>query len=122
MLRTLNYDASGGREEFMSFEFEDTGTLVGYARLRFPGDGEATHAIVRELHVYGQMVPIDDAPGRNWQHRGYGERLLAECERRSAEEGRSELRVTSGVGARGYYRSLGYTRQGHYMAKPLRGG
>ena len=122
VLRTLNYDASGGREEFMSFEFEDTGTLVGYARLRFPGDGEATHAIVRELHVYGQMVPIDDAPGRNWQHRGYGERLLAECERRSAEEGRSELRVTSGVGARGYYRSLGYTRQGHYMAKPLRGG
>jgi elongator complex protein 3 len=95
---------------------------VGYARLRFPGGQGATHAVVRELHVYGQMVPIDAAPGERWQHRGYGERLLDECERLSIEGGRSELRITSGVGARGYYRPLGYGRQGHYMAKHLRGG
>jgi len=119
VMRTLTYDASEGRETFVSFEFEGTGSLVGYARLRLPGDG-AGHSCLRELHVYGQMVPIDDAPDRNWQHRGYGERLLDECERISLDDGRGELRVTSGVGVREYYRSLGYVRQGHYMAKPLR--
>ncbi|MGD9962870.1 MAG: tRNA uridine(34) 5-carboxymethylaminomethyl modification radical SAM/GNAT enzyme Elp3 [Thermoplasmata archaeon] len=122
VLRTLAYDSSGGVEEFISFELADTGSLVGYARLRVPGGEGADHAFVRELHVYGQMVPIDDAPGRNWQHRGYGEKLLEECERRATRAGRSELRITSGVGAREYYRSLGYARQGHYMAKSLRGG
>lgn len=121
VMRTVEYDASEGRERFISFEFEDTGSLVGYARLRIPGGDDARHAIVRELHVYGQMVPIDETPGTNWQHRGYGERLLDECERVSGEEGRQELRITSGVGARGYYRSLGYSRQGCYMAKSLRG-
>ena len=121
-MRTLTYGASGGREMFTSFEFDSPGAIVGYARLRFPGGQGATHAVVRELHVYGQMVPIDAAPGERWQHRGYGERLLDECERLSIEGGRSELRITSGVGARGYYRPLGYGRQGHYMAKHLRGG
>ena len=115
-LKTIAYDASGGREVFLSFERD--GALVGYARLRFPGDdGEA--ALVRELHVYGPMVPIDADPGAEWQHRGYGERLLAECERLAIEDGRSMVRVTSGVGVRGYYRSLGYAPQGPYMAKDV---
>lgn len=119
-MRNIQYDASGGREVFLSFEFEDSGSLVGYARLRFPDGADVRHALVRELHVYGRMVPIDDDPGSNWQHRGYGERLLAECERLAVEAGRSEIRVTSGVGVRGYYRDLGYGRRGHYMAKSLR--
>lgn len=122
VMRTVAYGASGGKESFISFESEDTGTLVGYARLRFPGGSEVDHALVRELHVYGQMVPIDEAPGNNWQHRGYGEALLSECERLASERGFSQLRVTSGVGARGYYRALGYSLQGLYMAKPLPGG
>jgi elongator complex protein 3 len=121
-MRTLAYDASGGRETFISFESDNGGVLVGYARLRFPGNTEVAHAIVRELHVYGQMVPIADSPGEDWQHRGYGERLLAECERLSADQGYAEIVVTSGVGARGYYRSLGYCLRGPYMAKALRGG
>ena len=120
-MRAIHYDASGGKEVFVSFEFGDSGPIVGYARLRLPADHGATHALLRELHVYGQMVPIDDAPGPNWQHRRYGERLLAECEKLSAEGGRSELRITSGVGVRGYYRALGYGRKGCYMAKSLRG-
>lgn len=119
-MRSIPYDASGGKEVFVSFEFGDSGPIVGYARLRLPASDGATPALLRELHVYGQMVPIDAAPGPNWQHRGYGEGLLAECERLAAEDGRSELRITSGVGVRGYYRALGYDRIGCYMAKSLR--
>jgi elongator complex protein 3 len=100
---------------FLSYEIPSSDILIGYARLRIPSEG--SHALVRELHVYGQMVPIEEDPGRRWQHRGYGEKLLAECERVALSRGMSELMVTSGVGARGYYRALGYERKGQYMAK-----
>lgn len=118
-LRTVTYEASGGQEVFLSYELEDASSLVGYARLRFPGGSGDRLALVRELHVYGRMVPIDGGPGPHWQHRGYGEQLLVECERLASERGRSKLAVTSGVGVRGYYRDLGYQRQGHYMAKSI---
>ncbi len=112
------YAASQGREHFISFELPSVDCLVGYARLRLPGDGTDI-ARVRELHVYGQMVPFDEKERRHWQHRGFGERLLAECERTASEAGFSKVSVTSGVGAREYYRRLGYSRDGPYMSKPV---
>jgi len=91
--------------------------LIGYARLRLRGDSD--RALLRELHVYGQMVPLSERPGRRWQHRGYGVRLLQECEQMAAASGCLTLQVTSGVGARDYYRRLGYERAGPYMSKRL---
>jgi len=115
VLHRTEYDASGGREVFLSFENAERTALVGYARLRLCGAG----AFLRELRVFGQVVPIDADPGERWQHRGYGGRLLGECERIAREEGRRELLVTSGVGVREYYRRFGYERRGPYMAKAL---
>ncbi len=117
-LSVSEYRASGGKEEFLSFELPREDCLVGYARLRLPGDGSEI-ARVRELHVYGEMVPISEKAGNRWQHRGFGERLLNECEERAMEEGYGSVEVTSGVGARNYYRRLGYERSGPYMAKSL---
>lgn len=112
------YEASGGVEHFLAFEAGSTDSLIGYARLRLTGNGGEA-ALLRELHVYGQMVPFSERPGKRWQHRGYGERLLARCEEMATSNGYRELRVTSGVGARNYYRRLGYERSGPYMAKRL---
>jgi elongator complex protein 3 len=116
-MKRESYAASSGEETFLSYELPADNTLIGYSRLRVLEDGQ--HAVVRELHVYGQMMPLDQKPCSHWQHRGFGERLLSECERLVSEKGIPELLVTSGVGARGYYRSLGYERKGHYMAKRL---
>jgi len=116
-LRDTSYAASGGTEHFISFEIEPTDSLIGYARLRLRGDSD--RALLRELHVYGQMVPLSERPGRRWQHRGYGVRLLQECEQMAAASGCLTLQVTSGVGARDYYRRLGYERAGPYMSKRL---
>ncbi len=55
-----------------------------------------------------------------WQHRGFGRELMAEAERVAAENGAKTMRVTSGVGVRGYYESLGYALDRPYMVKPLR--
>ena len=115
LVRT-DYEASGGAEVFLSFEDGAREDLAGYARLRVCGAG----GFLRELKVFGQVVPIAAEPGGRWQHRGLGARLLAECERIASEEfGLRELRVTSGVGVREYYRRNGYAGKGPYMAKGL---
>lgn len=106
------YTACGADEHFLSFECEDE-TLVGFLRLRL-----SSAARVRELHVYGPMLPIGSR-GESWQHQGYGERLIAEAERLSEDAGYRCLSVTSGIGARGYYRRLGYRPVGPYMSKDL---
>lgn len=113
----------GGTEHFLSFDDDSIDALVGFLRLRFPHKPHRPElsdaAIVRELHVYGRMVPIgekDDA----WQHQGYGKKLLARAEDLSREAGYRKLAVISGIGARPYYQKLGYVHDGPYMSKLLR--
>lgn len=107
-----SYEACGGHEHFISFLGQDE-SLVGFLRLRL-----SDQARVRELHVYGPMLPIGSRKD-GWQHRGYGERLVEEAEALAREAGYSRLEVTSGIGARGYYRRLGYDLHGPYMVKQL---
>ena len=108
-----SYEACGAKEHFISFLGQDE-SLVGFLRLRL-----SAQARVRELHVYGPMLPIGSRKD-GWQHRGYGERLVGEAEVLAREAGYSCLEVTSGIGARGYYRRLGYDLHGPYMVKQLR--
>ncbi|MGV8174188.1 MAG: tRNA uridine(34) 5-carboxymethylaminomethyl modification radical SAM/GNAT enzyme Elp3 [Methanothrix sp.] len=107
-----SYEACGGMEHFLSFEGDD-GTLVGFLRLRL-----SEKARVRELHVYGPMLPIGSRK-EGWQHRGFGEKLVEKAEDLAREAGYVCLEITSGIGARGYYRRLGYDLIGPYMAKQL---
>jgi elongator complex protein 3 len=96
--------------------YEDGEALFGYARLRDCGDV----ARLRELRVVGELVPLNERPGRRWQHQGIGALLLKECERIAGDEWESDsLHVTSGVGARRYYEKLGFSRSGPYMSKLL---
>jgi elongator complex protein 3 len=112
-MRQEVYDACGAREHFISFEDDDE-ALVGFLRLRL-----GNCARVRELHVYGPLVPIGTRK-EGWQHRGYGARLINAAEDISRDGGYDSLEVTSGIGARGYYRRLGYHLMEPYMAKSLR--
>lgn len=123
-LMTEKYTACGGIEHFISFEDADKDVLIGFLRLRFPAFPHRKElvgaALVRELHVYGSMVaPGDDANGSQWQHKGYGEELLAHAEQRAREDGYEKIAVTSGIGVRDYYRKFGYKRDGPYMIKRL---
>ena len=99
-------------------------TLIGFARLRFPQQPfreELTDAaLLRELHVYGSLVPISaPASPEEWQHRSYGAQLLSRAEEEARDHGYRRLAVMSGVGVRPYYRKQGYERVGPYMIKTL---
>jgi elongator complex protein 3 len=130
-LDVLTYEAGGGTEHFLSFEDFDKNLLVGFARLRFPGDPVRRElqgaALLRELHVYGSEVAIGEdgagggeSDGGGHQHQGYGRRLMDEAERRAREAGYGKLAVIAGIGAREYYREkLGYHQDGPYVSKRL---
>jgi len=76
--------------------------------------------MVRELHVYGSVVPIHSRDPSKFQHQGYGTMLMEEAERIAREEHESvKLAVISGVGTRHYYRKLGYELEDTYMVKHL---
>lgn len=121
-IRTISYDCCGGREFFIQEEAGDS--LIGFVRLRFPGMVFRSElegaALIRELHVYGSIVPISGDPtGDERQHRSSGRLLLQEAEETAAKAGYIRLAVMSGIGVRPYYRKQGYLREGPYMVKRL---
>ncbi|MFB6361026.1 MAG: tRNA uridine(34) 5-carboxymethylaminomethyl modification radical SAM/GNAT enzyme Elp3, partial [Halobacteriales archaeon] len=124
-LDRLSYEAAGGTEHFIELADPEQDLLVGFCRLRFPGDPKrrelANAALVRELHVYGSEVSVggDGGSGQH-QHQGHGQRLMAEAERLAADAGYDRLAVISGIGAREYYREqLGYRQDGPYVVTRL---
>lgn len=116
----MDYDASGGREIFLSFE-DDNETLFGLLRLRIqPGESGESSSFVRELHVFGPEIPLSQQNAESAQHKGLGKALLGETERIARTEfGAEKLLVLSGTGAREYYRDAGYELSGNYMVKVL---
>ncbi len=124
------YEASNGIEEFLAVEDTVNDILIGFLRLRIPSEKahrkeiDGKTAIVRELHVYGPMVPLGKKadPLFEWQHRGWGKKLLAEAERIAREEyDCKKILVLSGIGVREYYRKQGYYKpyNSPYMHKDL---
>ncbi|MDH5448078.1 MAG: tRNA uridine(34) 5-carboxymethylaminomethyl modification radical SAM/GNAT enzyme Elp3 [Candidatus Bathyarchaeota archaeon] len=120
--------ASEGVNVFISAEDPVNDVLIGYLRLRIPSENphrpeilSEPSSIVRELHVYGYLVPIGKRIARAWQHKGYGAVLLSEAERISKEEyGRRKVVVISALGTKRYYMRFGYKYDGPYMSKMLK--
>lgn len=123
---TRKYDAAYSSETFISVEDTKKDILIGYIRLRFPSlkahrpEIKANEtSIVRELHIYGPLVPVGTRSTYAWQHHGYGETLLKEAERVASENGKTRMIVTSALGVREYFKRLGYRRIGPYMGKDI---
>ncbi len=133
-----HYKASRGHEFFISAE--DKNYLYGFCRMRFPSeelkkeiDGDSV--LIRELHVYGPAVQIgkphkSNISGKSGtssnfltkgtvQHKGIGKNLLEKAEEIARTYYKKKVVVISGVGVRGYYRKLGYRKEGPYMVKKI---
>ncbi|MFA5024392.1 MAG: tRNA uridine(34) 5-carboxymethylaminomethyl modification radical SAM/GNAT enzyme Elp3 [Patescibacteria group bacterium] len=114
-INILKYSASGGTEYFISADSFDGKVLYGFCRLRIGANSPIAPAIIRELHVYGELVPVGGE--KKVQHSGLGKKLLKEAEGlvRAAKAGK--IAIISGVGVREYYRKLGYILNKGYMEK-----
>ncbi|MCY0851904.1 MAG: tRNA uridine(34) 5-carboxymethylaminomethyl modification radical SAM/GNAT enzyme Elp3 [Thermoplasma acidophilum] len=123
ILKVEGYNAGGGREYFISYVTESN-RIIGFVRLRIPSDRAHRQevmntGIIRELKVFGQEVPVGRHEEDEWQHRGFGNRLVQEAERITLEEGLHRILVISGIGVREYFRKRGYEDLGPYVAKRL---
>jgi len=126
-LLTTKEKASEAEDVFISAEDLVNDVLIGYLRLRIPSQKAHRReintkpcSIIRELHVYGPLVPVGKQIAKAWQHKGHGEILLAEAERISKEEYDLEkIVVTSALGTKQYYKRYGYNYDGPYMSKTL---
>jgi elongator complex protein 3 len=127
-LEELVYQADGAEEHFLAFA--TTGDkLAGFLRLSLPEAGAlpetlgdlAGAAIVREVHVYGQSLPVGGDKAGAAQHVGLGRRLIDRAEAISRMRGYQKLAVISAVGTRRYYEKRGFRRGALYMIKTLDG-
>jgi elongator complex protein 3 len=130
--KRIDYDSANGKEVFLSLEDDENKNLFGFLRLRKltkphrpelrEKDGIPS-AIVRELHVLGQLVDIgnnNDFMINSSQHKGYGSRLLEIAENIVKNEfGLHTISVISAIGTREYYRKFGYKLNGPYVSKGL---
>ena len=124
-IKTTEYEASDGKEFFIQAVNKDN-ILFGLVRLRIPDDLNSPIiselkdcAIIRELHVYGQSLKLNEEAKKLGQHKGLGKKLMALAESIAKEKGIKKLAVISGIGVREYYKKLGYNLDHWYMIKDL---
>ncbi len=121
-----DYVANDGWETFISYEDVEQDILIGLLRLRkcsnqsFRPELKGNVSIVRELHVYGSVVPVSSKDPSKFQHQGFdmflilltklifenyriyvfrfGMLLMEEAERIAKEEhGSDKIAVISGI-------------------------
>ncbi len=119
-----DYEASGGKEIFLSYENKNQTKLYSMLRLRLPNKPFLSvlknSAIIREIHTYGQMLAIAEKTLAA-QHKGLGKKLIKEAEKITEQEWKlKKIAVISGIGVRGYYRKLDYQLKNDYMVKKLK--
>jgi elongator complex protein 3 len=120
-LKVTKYSAGNGIEYFIEF-VNKKNILFGLCRLRINSNAKNNlSAIVRELHVYGQSLMIGEKSGKEIsQHKGLGKLLMKKAEEITRKNKIKKLFVISGIGVREYYKKLGYSLEGVYMAKNLK--
>jgi len=122
----LVYQAGGNEEHFLSFVTPED-KIAGFLRLSLPGpNAPRTHladldeaGIIREVHVYGQSLPVGAEEQGAAQHVGLGTRLIEWAEQITRSQDYRRLAVISAIGTRGYYLNRGFERGRLYLVKGL---
>ena len=142
-LNDLVYQASCAREHFVSY-VTPADLVAGYLRLSLPEgpqpcDGLAPSpgsklnpaqgwidfpdlvgaALIREVHVFGQSLPVGAEQSGAAQHIGLGTALLQKAEELARVSGFRRMAVIAAIGTRRYYEARGFQRGELYMIKDI---
>ena len=118
-LFTDKYEASSGKEYFLSLEDKKRTVVFAFCRLRLDKKG-LFPAFIRELHTYGQSLEIQSKNTKESQHKGFGKQLIAIAEKICKNNHIDTLAVISGVGVKGYYKKLGFVENRTYLVKKIK--
>jgi len=139
-LEDFCYQPAYTEEHFISYRTPQ-GNIAGYLRLCLPGKGNTPvqdektagylrhipaqlpelegAAIIREVHVYGQSLPVGGEQPGAAQHIGLGTSLIQAAEEAARQQGYQHLAVIAAVGTRAYYMKRGFDRGKRYLVKDL---
>lgn len=117
-----DYDASDGKEIFLSFEDTKNDKILAFLRLRITNNWTLPEikdcAIIRELHTYGRTLALSQKTKNAQQHKSLGRKMMEEAERIiKTETNYKKMAVIAGIGVREYYKKLGYSLKETYMIK-----
>ena len=125
-MNDLVYSTDASEEHFLSFDTPED-RLAGFLRLSLPASQAPSiglseleqAALIREVHIYGQSLPVGGEEKGAAQHIGLGARLIQNAEEIARQRGYARLAVISAIGTRPYYLKLGFKRGELYMLKQL---
>jgi len=120
---TREYSYVNGKhtDYFISAESRDRKVIFGFLRLRIPirefhkpaFECLQNCALIRELHVYGEVVPVGFSKENVSQHKGVGTKLLKMAEDCAYYKGNlQKVAVISGIGVKGFYEKYNYEETG----------
>ncbi|MEI3376227.1 MAG: tRNA uridine(34) 5-carboxymethylaminomethyl modification radical SAM/GNAT enzyme Elp3 [Coriobacteriales bacterium] len=127
-LEEVAYETTNTSERFLQW-VTPRGKIAGFLRLSLPhaeyvsaraGElpDELGCAMIREVHVYGQVANLHRADG-SAQHLGLGRQLVEHACVIAREAGFGRINVISSVGTRDYYRRLGFGDGSLYQTREL---
>lgn len=130
VLSEIEYPTSVGPEIFLQFKGQTVGKdpaekLAGFLRLSLPTtvapiEELSNCAIIREVHVYGQAVPVGDKKNEHSQHLGLGKKMIDRAKELAKIAGYEKLAVISAIGTREYYQKLGFYQSQYYQLYDLK--
>ncbi len=111
-LHKTHYATATGEDVFLEY-VDDDDQLAALLRLSLPSEASfiaelASHALIREVHVYGPAMAVGERQTTRVQHQGLGRALVEAAQQHARAEGYAALCVISAVGTRQYYRNLGF--------------
>lgn len=123
-LEIIKYDTSVSKEYFISYKTKETDKISSFLRLSIPRketyiDELKDSSIIREVHVYGNVVNIGSESKGESQHLGLGKKMIQIAEDISKKEGLKKISVISAIGTRGYYCKRGFFKSPLYMTKNI---
>ena len=123
-LEIIKYDTSVSKEYFVSYKTKETDRICSFLRLSLPKkesyiDELKDSSIIREVHVYGNVVDIGKESKGESQHLGLGKKMIEIAEDISKREGFKKISVISAIGTREYYSKRGFKNSSLYMTKPV---
>ena len=127
-IHEFEYDASKGKEYFLTFEDPIDRTIFSLLRLRLPSQNKDVIetlpelewcALIREIHTFWDQLNVWEKGSTFGQHIGFGKKLITRSEELARENWFKKMAVIAWVWVRWYYEKRWYNLEWEYMVKEL---
>lgn len=129
-IHTYEYEASEGKEYFITFEDSEDRTIFSLLRLRLPNINPDDvlyellpelkwSAIIREIHTFWDQLSIWEVGNLFGQHLWFWKKLILEAEIIAKNNWYDKMSVIAWIWVRWYYEKRWYNLEWEYMTKKL---